>query len=127
MPGSWDYRAPSLWDRRRVRKPTSSHLVGLLFVSGVGQLLACTGALSSNSGQYNRSVLISAIRVARAGSRLWATPRDYARDRAWSRLWSNHRTREWSCKVRPDSIGVSRWDGAVTLPTSPHKSLRCAV
>ena len=29
------------------------------------------GALLFNSGQYNRSVLISAIRVARAGSRLW--------------------------------------------------------
>ena len=33
------------------------------------------GVLLFNSGQYNRSVLISAIRVARAGSRFWATPR----------------------------------------------------
>ena len=30
---------------------------------------AGSGALLFNSGQYNRSVLISAIRVARAGSR----------------------------------------------------------
>ena len=64
MPGSWDYR-------RRVRKPASLHLVGFLFASGVGPLWAGTGALLSNSGQYNRSVLISAIRVARARSRLW--------------------------------------------------------
>ena len=39
MPGSWDYR-------RRVRKPASLHLVGFLFASGVGPLLAGTGALS---------------------------------------------------------------------------------
>ena len=64
MPGSWDYR-------RRVRKPASSHLVGFLFASGVGPLWAGTGALLSNSGHYNRSVLNPAIRVARARSRLW--------------------------------------------------------
>ena len=40
--------------------------------------LAGTGALLFNSGQYNRSVLISAIRVARARSRLWGQPRDPA-------------------------------------------------
>ena len=56
MPGSWDYR-------RRVRKPASSHLVGFIFASGIGQG-AGPGALFSNSGQYNRSVLNPAIRVA---------------------------------------------------------------
>ena len=34
-------------------------------------LPSSSGVLMSNSGQYNRSVLISAIRVARARSRLW--------------------------------------------------------
>ena len=64
MPGSWDYR-------RRVQEPASSYLVGFLFASGVGPLWAGTGALLSNSGQYNRSVLNPAIRVARPRSRLW--------------------------------------------------------
>jgi hypothetical protein len=86
MPGSWDYREPSLWDRRRVRKPTRCKLAGFLFSSGASPKRAAIGALLLDSGQYNRSVLISAIRVARAGSRLGATPRDPARDRAGSRL-----------------------------------------
>jgi hypothetical protein len=69
MPGSWNYQEPSLWDRRRVRKPASSYLVGFLLSSGASPKRAGDGALLFDSGQYNRSVLISAIRVARAGSR----------------------------------------------------------
>ena len=72
-----------LWDRRRVRKPASSHLVGFLYPRprgdrGLSPGDRWAGALLFNSGQYNRSVLISAIRVARAGSRFWATPRPRA-------------------------------------------------
>ena len=85
MPGSWDYR-------RRVRKPASLHLVGFLLSSGISPKVADSGALLFNGGQYNRSVLISAIRVARAGSRFSATPRLHARSRVGSRFWSNHRT-----------------------------------
>jgi hypothetical protein len=56
MPGSWDYREPSLWDRRRVRKPASSHLVGFLLSRGPigagGLSTAATGGvLLFNSGQ----------------------------------------------------------------------------
>jgi hypothetical protein len=63
MPGSWDYRI-------RVREPASSYLVGFLCSTGISLKVADSAALLFNSGQYNRSVLISAIRVARAGSRL---------------------------------------------------------
>ena len=62
MPGSWDYREPSLWDRRRVGKPARCELAGFLSSSGPA-LFSGTGALLFNSGEYNRSVLISAIRV----------------------------------------------------------------
>ena len=68
MPGSWDYRI-------RVREPASSYLVGFLFASGVGPLLAGTGALLFNSGQYNRSVLISQFALHARGHGCGATGR----------------------------------------------------
>ena len=66
MPGSWD----SLWDRRRVRKPASLHLVGSLLILRYQPKRARSGALLFNGGHYNRSALNPAIRVARARRRL---------------------------------------------------------
>ena len=76
MPGSWDYREPSLY-RRRVQEPASSHLVGFYLPIGHPDTPALIPrplwplGLLFNSGQYNRSVLNPAIRVAPARSRCW--------------------------------------------------------
>ena len=78
-------------NRRRVRKPASSHLVGFLLPtsqnvlwpqwgrgsvagglsSGASPKRAGTGVILFNGGHYNCSVLNPAIRVARARSRFW--------------------------------------------------------
>ena len=67
-------------------KPASLHLVGFLLASDASPKRAGSGALLFNGGHYNRSVLNPAIRVARAGSRFWDTPRAYVRSRAGARL-----------------------------------------
>ena len=100
---------------------------------GTGVLSPATevaGGLLFNSGQYNRSVLISAIRVRTRGYgfglRLALTCELLPRAHAWSRgghgFGPTIGRAKRSCKVRPDSIGVSRRDGAAALSTSPPKS-----
>ena len=87
------------------------------------------GWLLFDSGQYNRSVLISAIRVRHAaGSRFCATPRLHALLLAWLRFWATSpRPRVVTCGLC-HNIGwarAPRWDDVYR--TFPRRRLGRAV